>query len=151
MKIAVLLTYILLVPISVLYAGDTLSVLDAWILEAPPGMRVMAGYMTVRNDTADSHELTGISSTQFERVEMHRTIYENDQARMEKQEIMKVESGETLKFEPGGSHLMLFNPVKRFKNGDEIELTLILKNGSNLDANAQIRRHSEMQHKKHNP
>ena len=151
MKIVALLICILLVPISILYAGDSLSVLDAWILEAPPGMTIMAGYMTIRNDTGDTHYLTGISSAQFERVEMHRTIYENEQARMEKQNIMTVEAGETLKFEPGGSHLMLFNPVKSLKNGHEIDLTLILKNGSTLDITAQIRRHSEMINMKHNP
>ena len=151
MKIVALLICILLIPISILYAEDSLSVLDAWVLEAPPGMRVMAGYMNIRNDTGDPHALLDISSAQFKRVEMHRTVFENDQARMKRQSIMTVEAGETLKFEPGGSHLMLFNPVKSFTNGDEIDLSLILKNGSKLDVKAQIRRHSEMQNIKHNP
>ena len=151
MKIVTLpiLLSILLAPISILYAGNALSVHDAWILEAPPGMKVMAGYMTIRNDTGDTHDLTGVSSAQFEKVEMHRTIIENEQARMEKQDIMTVKDGDTLKFEPGGSHLMLFNPVKNLKSGDEIDLNLILKNGNKLYVKAQIRKHSEMINMEH--
>ncbi len=137
-------------PISILYAGDSLSVLDAWVPESPPGMKVMAAYMTIKNNSENAHELSSVSSAQFERVEMHRTIIENEQARMEKQDIMTVKAGETLKFEPGGNHLMLFNPVKKLKSGDEIDLSLILKNGNKITVKAQVRKHSEMHKEKHN-
>jgi len=151
MKIVTLpiLLSILLAPISNLYAGNALSVHDAWILEAPPGMKVMAGYMTIRNDTGNTHDLTGVSSAQFERVEMHRTIIENEQARMEKQDIMTVKAGDTLKFEPGESHLMLINPLRSLKNGDEIDMSLILENGNKLEVKTQVRRYSEMQKIEH--
>ena len=131
---------ILLVPISILYAGDPLTILDAWVLEAPPGMKIMAAYMNLQNNSEIAHELIGISSPQFERVEMHRTIIENEQAHMEKQDIMKVKAGDTLKFEPGGSHLMLFNPKMNLIRGDEIDLSLILKSGSKLHVKAQVRK-----------
>ena len=146
MKIASLsmLICILLIPISGAYAENSLSVLDAWILEAPPGMKVMAGYMTIRNDTDHAYDLTGVESNHFERVEMHRTIIESEQARMEKQDKMIVKAGDTLRFKPGGSHLMLFNPIKSLKKGDEIDLTLLLRNGNKIKVIAQIRRHSEM-------
>ena len=139
-----MLICILIVPISILYAGDSLSVVDAWVLEAPPGMKVMAAYMTLKNNSENVHELKGVSSPQFERVEMHRTIIENEQAHMVKQDSMTVNVGEALKFEPGGSHLMLINPKKILKSGDEIDLSLILENGKKLNIKAHVRKHSEM-------
>jgi copper(I)-binding protein len=80
---------------------------------------------------------------------MHRTIIENDQARMVKQDSMTVNAGELLKFEPGGSHLMLFNPKKPLQSGDEIDLTLILENDMKLNIKAHVRKHSEMQSMEH--
>ena len=151
MKVVALsmLICVLVVPVSILYAGDSLLVQDAWVLEAPPGMKVMAAYMTIKNSSENSYELSGISSAQFERVEMHRTIIENEQARMERQNRMTVNAGDTLKFEPGGSHLMLFNPEVRLKSGDEVDLSLKLNNGIILDVKAQVRKHSEMHSKEH--
>jgi copper(I)-binding protein len=139
-----MLICILIVPISTLYAGDSLSVVDAWVLEAPPGMKVMAVYMTLKNNSDNEHELKGVSSPQFERGEMHRTIIENELVRMVKQDSMTVSAGEVLKFKRGGSHLMLFNPKKILKSGDEIDLSLILENGKKLDIKAHVRKHSEM-------
>jgi len=144
-----MLICILIVPISFLYAGDSLSVVDAWVLEAPPGMKVMAAYMTLKNNSDKVHELKGVSSPQFERVEMHRTIIENELARMVKQDSMTVNVGEVLKFEPGGSHLMLFNPKKPLTSGDEIDLSLILENGMKIDIKAYVRKHSEMHSMEH--
>jgi len=151
MKIIVFLMLIclLIVPVSNLNAGNLLSVQDAWVLEAPPGMKVMAAYMIIKNSSENSYELSSISSAQFEKVEMHRTIIENEQARMEKQNRMTVNAGDTLKFEPGGSHLMLFNPEVRLKSGDEVDLSLKLNNGIILDVKAKVRNHSEMHSKEH--
>jgi copper(I)-binding protein len=151
MKIIVLssLICLLIVPVSILHAGDSLLVQDAWVLEAPPGMQVMAAYMTLKNSSESSHELSGVSSAQFERVEMHRTIIENEQARMEKQNKMTVKAGDTLKFEPGGNHLMLFNPEVRLKNGDKVDLNLKLNNGTVLNVKATVRNHSEIYSMEH--
>ncbi len=151
MKIVALsmLICLLIIPVSVLYAGNSLSVQDVWVLEAPPGMKVMAAYMTIKNSSENSYELSAVSSVQFERVEMHRTIIENEQARMERQNRMTVNAGDTLKFEPGGSHLMLFNPEVRLKSGDEVDLSLKLNNGIIIDVKAQVRKHSEMHSKEH--
>ncbi len=151
MKVVALsiLICVLVVPVSTLYAGDSLLVQDAWVLEAPPGMKVMAAYMTIKNSSENSYELSGVSSAQFERVEMHRTIIENEQAQMKRQNRMTVNAGDTLKFEPGGSHLMLFNPEVRLKSGDEVDLSLKLNNGIILDVKAQVRKHSEMHSKEH--
>jgi len=53
MKIIVFLMLIclLIVPVSILNAGNFLSVQDAWVLEAPPGMKVMAAYMIIKNSS----------------------------------------------------------------------------------------------------
>jgi len=140
---------ILVFPISIVYAGDPLSVIDAWVLEAPPGMKVMAAYMTLKNISDNNYELKAVSSPEFERVEMHHTIIEHDQARMEKQNTMTVQAGNTLKFEPGGNHLMLINPKKSLRRGDDVVLSLIFNQGNKLDVIAQVRKRSEKLNTEH--
>jgi copper(I)-binding protein len=135
---------ILLATPSLTVAEGQLTVSDAWIPEAPPGMNVMAAFMIIRNDTGITRYLTGVSSDQFERVEMHRTVIENEKARMVRQYELTINSGDVLKFEPGGNHLMLFNPKKSLKKGDEIGLILLFKNEDIVSVKARVRKHSEM-------
>ncbi len=135
-----MLICIFIVPISLVYAGDYVSVVDAWVLEPPPGMKVMAAYMTLINNSENAFDLKEISSPQFEKVEMHRTVIENEQARMEKQAFMTVKGNGTLKFTPGASHLMLINPLRSFTKGDEIDLRLIFTNGKMMNIKAEVRK-----------
>jgi copper(I)-binding protein len=151
MKITVLLmsACIFFFPLSVVKAEDDVSAKNAWIPEAPPGMNVMAAYVTIMNNSDHAMDVTGVSSDQFERVEMHRTVIENEQVRMIKQDRMKINAGESLKFEPGGSHLMLFNPKKSLKEGDEIDLKLTFTGERTLAVKAQVRKHANMRMEHH--
>ncbi len=152
MRIIMFLTTacILFFTLSFVYAEESLSAHNAWVPEAPPGMKVMAAYVIIKNDTGDTDDLIDVSSSHFGRVEMHRTIIENDQARMVKQDRIAIKPGEAIKFEPGGSHLMLFNPKENLKKGDEIDLNFVFNRGSTLTVKAQVRKHSEMHSMEHN-
>ena len=58
------------------------SVRDAWIREAPPGVGMMAGYMALRNNTSGPQILVAASSSGFESVTFHRTIIKDGIAGM---------------------------------------------------------------------
>ena len=53
-------------------AGETaaLRVQDAWIRAAPPGVSVLAGYMTLVNDSDGDLIITAASSPSFRMIEM---------------------------------------------------------------------------------
>lgn len=102
-----------------------LQVGDPWVREAPAGMDVMGAYFTLDNGGDETVVVNGVSSTQFERAEVHETVVNDDgQASMQPMERVVVPAGERVAFEPAGRHVMLFSPSQSYAAGDQVELIL---------------------------
>lgn len=118
--------------------GPVLSVEDAWIRAAPPGVNVMAGYATLRNRGNQAVRCDGVSGADFGAAEVHRTVIENGDSRMLRDQALEVPAGKEAAFAPGSFHLMLFRPQRVFAAGDTS--TLVLRCGEQqLSAEFQIR------------
>ncbi len=89
-----------------------------------PGTSMMAGYFTLTNEGPEPVTVTGAASDDFARVSMHRSIEEDGQARMESIDALTVEAGERVAFEPGGLHLMLFEPGGDPEVGNRLQVML---------------------------
>lgn len=87
-----------------------LSVTDVTVTRPLPGTSMSAGYFTIENRSSNALVVTSIDSPHFARVEMHETIVENDVSRMRGIDELRIDSGERVRFEPGGKHLMLMRP-----------------------------------------
>ena len=103
------------------------TVEDAWVREAPPNASVMAGYVTITNNSKQDHILTFAKSKQFSAVEIHSTIVEDGVAKMRRQDDLPVPAGGSLELKPGSYHLMLMSPKTAFKANDEVTVTVCLK------------------------
>lgn len=102
-----------------------LRVDEPWVRAAPQGADVMGAYFTLANDGEDKVVVNGVSSTQFDRAEMHETVVnDNGQASMQPIERVVVAPGEEVAFEAGGRHVMLFSPSQAYAAGDQVELVL---------------------------
>jgi len=102
-----------------------LKVNDAWVRVAPAGADVMGAYFSLANEGATKVVVSQVSSSQFDRAEMHETVVNDDgQASMQPLEQIVVPAGETVDFKPGGRHLMLFGPTQPYAAGDQVELIL---------------------------
>jgi periplasmic copper chaperone A len=78
-------------------------------LRAPiPGQDKTVGYFTARNSTDQDIVLTGASSTAARAIEMHTTIRDGDIVRMRRLPEVVISAHDTVRFEPGGRHLMVF-------------------------------------------
>ncbi len=123
-----------------------LTIDDAWIPAAPPHVPALAGYMTIDNGTERTQTLVGATSTVFERIEIHRTVYEKDSglARMIPQEQVPIAPKESLLFEPGGYHLMLIHPKAPLQEGERISLNLIFADDSRFELEFQVRRRERL-------
>ncbi len=115
------------------------SVDNAWIREAPPVARTLAGFMTIRNPADTGQLLLGAESGVFEKIEMHRTVMEDGLAKMVRQETVEVPANGRVEFAPGGLHLMLINPGQRLKAGDTVRVTLKFKGGKRIPAEFTVR------------
>ena len=99
-----------------------LAVEDAWIREAPPGA-MSAAYARLTNRGSRPLTLDGARSDAFGGAGLHRTQIVDGMARM-REGTLEIAPGASAALEPGGWHLMLFDPALILKAGDVVTLTL---------------------------
>lgn len=114
---------------------------QAWVREAPPGVSPTAAYMEISNNTEETIVLQQISSTYFERVELHRTRMDGEMARMERKDNLTLSPAQTIRLQPGDYHLMLFSPSRLLRAGDKVPLTFTFKGYPARTIQAEIRKH----------
>lgn len=114
---------LLLLASGAAHACEGLVIEHAWVREAPPGARVMAGYAELRNEGATALIVEAVEGPgYFDHVMIHETRLEEGRARMVARERLELLPGETVLLAPGGLHLMLMNPVSDLALGAEIPL-----------------------------
>lgn len=118
----------------------TLTVEHAWIREAPPSARVLAGYMTLVNTTEKSIQVTRVSSPDFAAAELHRTVVEDGVARMVPIDQLDIPAHDRRVLEPGGLHLMLIEPHQPLSDGDSVTLDIQYGDDSCIRISAPVLR-----------
>lgn len=109
-------------------ATSPFTIIDAWIAEAPPTSKVMAGYMTIKNNSQNPVKIVRAESELFSSIEFHETIHEEGLAKMIRHDSLNIPAGESIALKRGGQHLMLFNPKQRLVDGDRVVITLSSEN-----------------------
>jgi copper(I)-binding protein len=123
---------------SVMSQTGTPSVSNAWVrLPAATG-RPGAGYMVVQGG-AQADALVSASSPSAERVEMHSMSTDGGVMRMRAEPSIAIPAGQSVAFQPGGNHLMLFGLDPRLKPGERVQLTLRFQSGATVNVQAQAR------------
>lgn len=117
-----------------------IEVSQAWVPEAAPVAKVMAAYMDISNHSKQGSYITAIRSPQFKKVEIHSMTHENGMMHMEKQERLEIPAGKTFSLQPGGYHVMLFNPKQWYQAGSTISLFITLDNTSTFKVEAPVRK-----------
>jgi len=105
-----------------------------------------AGYLTVHNPSSQEVQVTDVESADFGSVELHATVTEDGVAKMRREEAVPVPPHGTVDFEPGGRHLMMFDPVRPLTEGDTVNLTVTLSDGTQLAAEATVARGAPPHH-----
>jgi len=141
---------LLLIGSSLTIAADaTFTIGEPWIREAPPTTNVMAGYMTLINAGDTPVIVTSISSPDFEGAGIHRTVVEAGVARMLPVTQLDIPANSQLKLEPGGLHLMLFEPQRPLREGATATLIIHRSNGSKVTVTAPVIRKTGEDHSHH--
>ncbi len=122
------------------FAGESVHIQNAWIREAPPTIKVMAGYLDIENSSDHALTLVSAESPEFERIEFHISQVKNGVTSMQQQEHIIIAPDSTLSFEPGAYHLMLFNPSVPMREGKRISIKLTFEDGKTLSFDAIVRR-----------
>lgn len=113
---------------------------EPWIREAPPNVKVLAGYMFIKNLSSEQKILTSVASSAFESVELHKTIIRDGMMQMVAQPELIIAAKSQLVLEPGSYHLMLMGSKKPLAAGDEVDLTLKFADGEEIAIVALVRK-----------
>lgn len=135
-------------------ADSDLQVKDVWIQTAPPGVKVMAAYLEVKNTGKQQQTLTGVSSPAFGKIEIHRSVIHGNMAHMEHQKELPLPPGASVLLQQGGLHLMLMGVKKPLATGDQVPMTFVFGNGEKISVSAIVRSgkmedHEQMDHSGH--
>jgi hypothetical protein len=146
-RLAVIIPALLLSHFAI--ANDTLEIDDAWIAEAPPVSKVMAAYMEIENETGEHRQAVSMQCKEFERAEFHRTVEKDGMARMQHQQALNIPANSELELEPGGYHIMLFNPARHLLAGDRTSCSMKFDDGTTIALELEIRKSSVEDHSHH--
>ncbi len=152
-RITTIYCLIILSLFSTAFANNSIKVHDAWVRSAPPNAKVLAAYMVIMNKSGEQRALTAVSSSKFEKIEMHKTEIHEGMMKMVPQKQLSIPAGGALTLEPGGYHLMLINPESVPQEGEHINFELHFDNGKVINVSAPVRKgrntHEHQQHDNH--
>ncbi|ABG42541.1 protein of unknown function DUF461 [Paraglaciecola sp. T6c] len=120
---------------------------DATIRLLPPSVPNTSAYFTVSNTSDQDISLVGGSAEIAKKIELHNHIMQGEVMRMEKQDAVIIPAGKTVKFAPGGLHMMIFGLKQPLKKEQIVPLVLITKDGQQINFNAVVV--SPNQHRHH--
>ncbi|CUA88042.1 copper chaperone PCu(A)C [Pseudidiomarina woesei] len=116
-----------------------IEVSAAWVKESIPGTKNGAGYFTITNVGTNEITLIGASTNSARATEVHQHILRDGMMRMKRVPELAIAPSETLVFQPGGYHLMLFGVKKPFRAGDQVEFTLKFSDGYQRTFTAEVK------------
>jgi len=120
-------------------ATGELTVQDAWARPAAAGDN-SAVYLVIQNDTTSADALISVSTDVASTAEAHMSML-NDQGvvSMQMQEAVQIPAGDSLKFKPGGLHIMLVDLQQDLKVGDTFTLVLKFERAGEITMQIEVR------------
>ena len=110
------------------HAAEVLEVREPWAKATVPGQKVGAVYMKLI--ARENLRLTGLKSAVAESAAVHQMKLENGMMRMRAMPFLELPAGKTVKLEPGGYHIMLFDIRRSLVAGQKLKLELSVEDGS---------------------
>ncbi len=116
----------------------SISVTDAWARATIPG-RPVAVYAAIANSGADDDRLLSAATPAAARVELHTHIKDGEIMRMRPVESIEVPAGRSTLLQPGGLHIMLFEPIGPLEESDRFRMTLTFERAGSLETEVVVR------------
>jgi copper(I)-binding protein len=117
--------------------GD-IQIRHPWARATPPGAKVGAGYLEIRNNGSQPDRLLSASTSVAKRVEMHVTEHAADVAKMRQLRAFEIPARERLALSPGGAHLMLVDLARPLKKGERISMTLRFERAGEMEVQFEV-------------
>ena len=104
------------------------SVTDPWIRATVPVQKSTGAFMQVRS--AAPARLVEVRTEFAARAELHEMTMDGQVMRMRRVDGIDLPAGEQVNLATGGYHVMLFGLKRQLKEGESVELTLVLQDAA---------------------
>ena len=118
--------------------GD-LRVVQAYAKATPPGARTAAAYLVIENRGAAADQLVAARSPAAAAVELHEMSHEGGMMRMRAVPHVDIPSRGSVRFEPGGLHLMIVDPKEPLRARQSFPLTLVFARAGAVEVELDVR------------
>lgn len=105
------------------------GIANPWFRALPSGLPA-GGYFELRNTGQWTANLTVVDSPACGMLMMHKSEHESGMDTMMDVSTVDILAGQTVKFAPGGYHLMCMQPGPTMKPGNSVPVTLTFSDGS---------------------
>lgn len=135
----------LALAVLILLPSITVDAATAGLTVENPSMRFIiksrpaAGYFTLQNNTGSAIDLTGASSGACGMLMLHQSKEVNGVEKMLPVKRIAVPAHGTVRFAPGGYHLMCMSPGSTMKVGAKVPVTLKFANGQTVTAQFPVK------------
>ena len=133
------LIFVAVMTLPAMSTAAEVEISNAWLKESIPGTENGAGYFTISNVGTDVTTIVGAQTDASRAVEVHQHVLRDGMMRMRRVPELQLEPGETVVFQPGGYHLMLFGVKNAFKPGQNVEFTLLFNDGDRVSFVAEVK------------
>ena len=102
------------------------------------GQKSTAVYITMINNSQRPIDILGLNTDIAKKAEFHDIIEEGNIVKMKKINKLIIKKGETLFFQPGGKHIMLFGLNKRLKDKEKFLIFFETSDKKNISAEITV-------------
>ncbi len=120
--------------------AEPLGVENAKVRAVPPVSTTTAAFMVLHNQGDDDLAVVDAQSPAAEITELHNHIDVDGVMQMRQVPEIRVPAGGSVELAPGGLHLMLIDLVEPLREGEEVEITLVLDNDETLTLAVPVKR-----------
>ena len=117
--------------------GD-IQVRHPWSRATPPGAKVAAGYMEIRNNGSQPDRLLSAATPVAKRVEMHVTERDGEVMKMRQAKSFEIPARQRLTLAAGGAHLMLVDIAQPLQKGERFTVTLRFERAGELEVQFEV-------------
>lgn len=121
-------------------AAEAITIVNPHIRELPPGQKVTAMYMTLKNTSSTNHDLVKVEGDISNMIELHTHTNENGVMKMGQVESIPVPADSTAEAKPGSYHVMIMGLTQDPKLGDKFDFNFIFKDGTSLPVTAEVKK-----------
>ena len=117
--------------------GPKIKIENAWVRPAAAGMN-SALYFNMTNESTLADTLYKVTSASAELVQLHESINDNGLMQMKEVKSVAVGGKQTVKFAPGGYHVMLIKLKRDLKVGQKINFYFYFKRAGRIRISAEV-------------